>query len=52
MKTFLLLEDRQILVKFSLPYICKCAQAAGTSHIGYFRLVYELGYLLKMALEK
>ena len=49
MKIFLLLEKRQILVKTVLLYICERAEAAGISHIGYFRLVYEFGYSLKMA---
>ncbi len=46
---FLLLEKRQILVKITHSIIYECAQATGNSHINYFRLVYEIEYLLKMA---
>ncbi len=49
MKIFLLLEKRQIWLEITLPYIFKCARAAGMSQIAYFRLVYEFKYLLKMA---
>jgi hypothetical protein len=50
MKFFLLLEKRQIWVEITLLYIYEHAEAAGASHIGWFHLVYEFEYLLKVAL--
>jgi len=49
---FLRLENCQISIQITPPYVCKRAQAAGTSHIGYFCLLYKLRYLLKVTLAK
>jgi len=47
MKKNFLLEKHQILVRIPPLYICECAEAAATSHIGQIPLAYEFVYLLK-----